>query len=324
MLRVKTINLWCLGFSRRGLSWYNGHSFRHPPLNHLIFRRLRVIFLAAQNEGIIRMGRPVVTVNFKRRIALFLGVLLLLAASLVPTVNCSAVDLLADEQLFVEIDTQMATDQVRQALQGLARLQNQYGARVEILWRMAQGHYELARKLKGEQRQEHLQQAEASARAAIERDPENDEGYKWLAVALGAGVKNADTRSQITRSRLVKENIEKALALDPEDDISWLILSRWHYKISRLGFLARTLAKIIYGGLPKASMEAAERSLLRAIALHDRIAHRYNLAKVYAQQGKHAQAIAQLEKALTLPVSFPEEAEDLEKAHRRLKEWQKR
>lgn len=255
-----------------------------------------------------------------------LGLLLLMFGGGVhlSAVNSSATELLDEEQLFVEIDTQMAAAPVAQALQALERLQDQYGARAEILWRMAQGHYELGRNLKGEQRQKNLQQAETYARAAIEQDSANDEGYKWLAIALGAETADAKIRTQITTSRLVKENIEKALALDPEDDISWLILSRWHYKISRLGFFSRALVKIVYGGLPKASMEAAENSLLRAIALHDRIAHRYNLAKVYAQQGKRSQAIAQLEKALTLPVSFPEEAEDLEKARRRLKEWQEK
>lgn len=224
-------------------------------------------------------------------------------------------------QLFAEIDSQLASGQASQALQQLEKLQKQSGERVEIFWRRAQGYYELGRNRKGEERQNFLRQAETCAQAAMDLDVANDEGYKWLAVVLGAKAADADIGAQINASRLVKEHIEKALVLDPEDDISWLILSRWHYKISQLGFLARTLAKIAYGGLPKASLEQAEKYLLRAIALHDRIAHRYNLAKVYARQGKRSLAIAQLEKALNLPITFPEEAEDLEKARRRLGEW---
>jgi tetratricopeptide (TPR) repeat protein len=253
----------------------------------------------------------------------FSGILVCVFVVLLSVVYSFALEPI-DGQLFGEIDNQLATGQASQALQQLEKLQQQWGARAEIFWRMAQGQYELGRRLGGKPRQDELQQAEVYARAAIAEDPTNDEGYKWLAVALGAKAEDADIGTQVNASRLVKENIEKALALDPEDDISWLILSRWHYKISQLGFFARTLAKIAYGGLPKASMELAEKYLLRAIALHDRIAHRYNLAKVYARQGKRSLAVDQLEKALSLPITFPEEVEDLEKVRRRLNEWREK
>jgi hypothetical protein len=119
----------------------------------------------------------------------------------------------------------------------------------------------------------------------------------------------------------VKENIDKALALDPKDDISLLVLSRWHYKVASLGIWSRAVVKMVYGGLPPASMKKSEELLLRAIAIKDRISHRYNLAKVYNQMGMREDALRQLRVALTLPVTFPEESENLEKAKRKLVSW---
>jgi uncharacterized protein HemY len=81
------------------------------------------------------------------------------------------------------------------------------------------------------------------------------------------------------------------------------------------------VVKLVYGGLPQASMDKAELLLLRAIAKKDRIVHRYSLAKVYYHMGKREAALQQLRLALKLPVTIPEETEDLEKARRKLVSW---
>jgi hypothetical protein len=62
--------------------------------------------------------------------------------------------------------------------------------------------------------------------------------------------------------------------------------------------------------------------LLQAIKLHDRIAHRYNLAKVYARMERMEDAKAQLKMALLLPVTFPEETKEKRKAGEKLQKWQ--
>jgi tetratricopeptide (TPR) repeat protein len=190
------------------------------------------------------------------------------------------------------------------------------------LWQMARVQYEMGRGAKKKEALAIFQKAEKYARAAIKENADNAEGYKWLAVTLGAQAKFSDTKAQVRISRRVKENIEKAIVLDPDDDISYLILSRWHYKNSALGGIARSFVKVLYGGLPKASIGESEKLLLQAIKLHDRIAHRYNLAKVYARMERMEDAKAQLKMALLLPVTFPEETKEKRKAGEKLQKWQ--
>jgi tetratricopeptide (TPR) repeat protein len=206
--------------------------------------------------------------------------------------------------------------------QQLKRLKDKSSGAGTVFCSKANAEYELGRTSKNPQdRSNHFHRAEVFAQQAVVAEPHSGEGYKWLAIALGAQADDANIRTQIELSRRVKENIDKALALDPNDDISLLVLSRWHYKVASLGVWSRAVVRVVYGGLPVASMKKSEELLLRAIAIKDRISHRYSLAKVYNQMERREDALRQLRLALTLPVTFPEEAEDLEKAKRKLVSW---
>jgi len=218
---------------------------------------------------------------------------------------------------FQKIDEMLFKGENQQALEMLEELPEGGPDSVERLWRLSRVQYEMGR-LDEKKAPKLFSKSEEYARAAITADPDSSDSYKWLAIALGAQAKYSDTKAQVGQSREIKENIEKAIALNPNDDISYLVLSRWHYKVSGLGTVARTFAKIIYGGVPKASLAEAEKLLWQAIELHDRISHRYNLAKVYDRMERYEDKKIQLQKAMLLPVTFPEEAEEQEKARKKL------
>jgi tetratricopeptide (TPR) repeat protein len=217
------------------------------------------------------------------------------------------------DELLIQNETQQAWEILEKIPEGNLTPDHRF-------WLMAQLQYEMGRAAKKEALS-FFKSAEKYAREAIKENADNAEGYKWLAVTLGAQAKFNDTKAQIRISRRVKDNIEKAIDLAPEDDISYLILARWHYKNSALGGAARGFAKVIYGGLPKASIKEAEKLLLKAIELHDRIAHRYNLARVYERMEKKEDAKAQLELAVLLPITFPEETKEKRRAAKKLQDW---
>ena len=223
---------------------------------------------------------------------------------------------------FQEIDELLFEGENRQAWEALEKLSSESSGDDEVQWRMARTQYEIGRLSDSDaEALMHFQEAEKYSRAAMSTAPDKSEGYKWLAISLGAQSKLIDTKSQVEHSREIKENIEKAITLAPDDDISYLVLSRWHYKMAGLGFFARIFVKLIYGGVPEASLKQAEKLLIKAIDLHDRITHRYNLAKVYNRMDRQEEAIAQLQLALLIPVTFPEESEELEKSREKLEKW---
>ena len=248
-------------------------------------------------------------------LTLFLAIMALLLFPLSTTAFSQG-----DKGSFASVDQLLNQGGNQQALQLLQKLPDTLPGK---LWRLSRVQYEMGRIAESKsQRLEFFHQAEKYSRAAIATDPNNSEGFKWLAIALGAQSKYSATKNQIHQSREIKENIEKSLELNPDDDISYLVLSRWNYKISALGFFSRAIVKIVYGGLPEASLDEAESLLWQAIKLHDRITHRYNLAKVYNRMGSRKDAIKQLHLALSLPVTFPEEIEEQSKAKRKLQKWQ--
>jgi tetratricopeptide (TPR) repeat protein len=253
---------------------------------------------------------------------IFLLLILLTASNVLSQVNGDTTQVNEETtRSLITIDELLIQGESQQAWQTLEKIPEGDLTPDDRLWIMARVQYEMGRAA-DKKALGFFQQAEKYARTAIKENADNAEGYKWLAISLGAQAKYSDTKAQVRISKRVKENIEKAIALAPDDDISYLILSRWHYKNSKLGGVVRAFAKVIYGGLPKASLGEAEKLLLRAVELHDRIAHRYNLAKVYDRMDRREEAKAQLELALLLPVTFPEETKEKEKTVKKLQNWE--
>lgn len=254
--------------------------------------------------------------DFRIRILFFLTCMLLY-------VSFSTPSLATVQNVYQGVDEMLAQGKNQQAFEILQALPNDSGDRGETLWRMARAQYEMGRLVETDDKEDDralafYQKAEKYARETIAEAPGKSEGYKWLAITLGVKMKYGGIESKVQEAWEIKENIDKAIALAPDDDIAYLVLSRWHYKISELGFWARSLASMLYGELPEASLKEAEELLKKAISLHDRISHRYNLARVYDRMERRADAKLQYEKALLLPVTFPEEAKEQEKARSRL------
>ena len=95
-----------------------------------------------------------------------------------------------------------------------------------------------------------------------------------VAVCHGKLALLSDTRTKIERSRLVRDFAERALAADPNYAYAHHVLGRWHLEVATLNPAKRFLVRLIYGGLPHATLAAAVAHLQRAVELEsDRPAH---------------------------------------------------
>ena len=59
------------------------------------------------------------------------------------------------------------------------------------------------------------------------------------------------TNEKVALTKEVKENIEKALELNPEDGASWHVLGMWHTGVSNLNFMMKAALKALFGGMPE-------------------------------------------------------------------------
>jgi tetratricopeptide (TPR) repeat protein len=178
------------------------------------------------------------------------------------------------------------------------------GARdAETLYRIARQYALSMNDASSEDKQRALgEKALAYAQRAVAADPDHAKSLLSVAICYGRLIRFVGARTKVEYSRLVKEHAEKALKLDPSDSYAWHVLGAWNYELAQMGALARTFVKVVYGGMPPASNEEAERLFRKAVELApERVSHRVELGRTYAVLGKDEAARAELRKALALP-----------------------
>jgi hypothetical protein len=155
--------------------------------------------------------------------------------------------------------------------------------------------------------------SESYANQAIKLDAKNDAGYFELARAIGRlsqlrGVAAALLQGLGTK---VKENLDKALSLNPKNASAWVATGLWHAEIVAKG------VAFLYGADAGKVAPAME----KAVALEpDQIIHRVEYAKalLLLDPKNKPKAIELLEKAVTLKVNDVAEGFDLERAKKDL------
>ena len=157
-------------------------------------------------------------------------------------------------------------------------------------------------------------QSEKYARSAIALDAGNSDGYFETARALGRLSQLRGVLAALTQGLggQIKENLDKALKLDPQFANALVALGLWHAEIFAKG------VAFLYGADPAKGLAA----FTRAVKLEPKvIIHRVEFARglMLIDAGKNRDAaIAQLEVAVTLTPTDAAEKLDLERAKRDL------
>jgi tetratricopeptide (TPR) repeat protein len=152
------------------------------------------------------------------------------------------------------------------------------------------------------ERKRYAQTALEYAQRAVAVNPRDPVNVLSLAVAHGKLAVYSDTKVKLQYSRLVKEEAERALALDPNYAWAHHVLGRWHYEVASLGAASRWVVRLLYGGLPGASQAEAVAHLRRAVALEpDELNHHLELGFALAVAGDKAAARQAWERGLAMP-----------------------
>ena len=177
----------------------------------------------------------------------------LLAAALLSMAAAAA----SAAQDFTRIDSLRDAGAYQEALAALEALRQEHPREAGVLWRMGQTYVDLGEAAAGDRQAELYAQAVDVAEAAVEADPQSSMTHTTLAVAAGRVALNSDTRRKVELSRTVKEHVDRALELDPENEMAYHVRGRWNYGVSDLNWIERAVVKTVYGGLPEASFEQA-------------------------------------------------------------------
>lgn len=146
--------------------------------------------------------------------------------------------------------------------------------------------------------------AEWYARRAVAADPAGADGHFALAASMGRASLTMGKKARIRRASLIRSEALRTLALNPKHDGAYHILGRWNAEIMRLSGFSRFFAKNFLGAgvFNKASWAQAIYNMEKATQLDPgRIYHHLELAEIYADRKRLADANAQLKLVNSLP-----------------------
>lgn len=175
----------------------------------------------------------------------------------------------------------------------------------ESAWKLARALYWLGGHGPEAARQRDLETGVEAGQTASKLQPSRPEGYFWSAANMGALAESYGLRAGLKYRKPVKEALEQVLKLDPafQSGSADRALGRWYYKVPGL-----------FGG----SKEESEAHLRKSLTYDpNSTASRYFLAETLLDEGRKADARAELQKVLDAPLNpdwAPEDQEFKDKA----------
>lgn len=183
----------------------------------------------------------------------------------------------------------------------------------EILWRLARVYVCMGEVAEESEQEELFRNATMYSRRCISADSTRAEGHTWLAGALGYTALNEATKNQLDLMREMMSELDRAITLNPNDDIAYSIKGSMYRALGNVGWLQRQLAALLFGGIPPGGYEEAEVALKQAILLApDVMRHHYELGVLYQDWNRTDEAKAVLRHAETLPVRVAIDRQRLE------------
>ena len=140
------------------------------------------------------------------------------------------------------------------------------------------------------------------AKRAVALEPENPEAQLAVAISYGKLQTLEGNREKIDALHIIKGAVDKAIKLDPRNDIGWHVLGRWHEALAEVSAFQRAMAQVAYGKqLPDSTYEEAAACFEKAIELNpNRLMHYIELGRVYAQMGRTGDARRLITKGLAM------------------------
>ena len=142
------------------------------------------------------------------------------------------------------------------------------------------------------------------AERAIQLDGSDANGHYVLALALGRLSLTRGGRDRVRFGKIIYNESAYAVVLAPDHDWAHHVLGAFHAEVRRLPGPTRFIAKILFGArlVKLSSWDSATVHLERAVELAPaNIFHRLELARVYLDVDRAADAAVQLEAIAGLP-----------------------
>lgn len=180
-----------------------------------------------------------------------------------------------------------------------------------------------ARQVGKEKMKEYFIAAKNYAVKALRKDSASSDANFVMALALGRLSLIAGTRERIELARDIKKYAEISIRLDPSNFKPYHVLGKWNFEVSNLNVAEKSIAKIIYGGLPSASLKQSIYYFEKSKTLNPAFLLNYlELARAYHRNNNDKKAMELLHTLLALPNMIYDDARVKTTADELIREWQ--
>jgi tetratricopeptide (TPR) repeat protein len=146
-----------------------------------------------------------------------------------------------------------------------------------------------------------FQRAALLAQTAVDLNPADSKGHIQHAVAVGKLALYLGGKQKVEMSNVVKAEAEKAITLNPNEDLAYHVLGIWNREMADLNWFLRKFAELLYGKFPAASLDKAIADLRHAADLAPNVVpHHVELGITLADARRWDEADKELERALAM------------------------
>ncbi len=171
-------------------------------------------------------------------------------------------------------------------------------------------------------RDDYYSAAKTYAGIALKIDPNNSDANTAMAMVLGRSSMAKTGKEKIENAREVKRYVDIALKNNQQNFIAWHILGRWHYELNNLNMLEKAAVKLLFGGIPPASLKESIIAFEKVRALAPGFLLNYfEMAKAYKQYNNKSKAKEYLNTMMNLPNKTEDDPAIKENGRALLKEW---
>lgn len=176
----------------------------------------------------------------------------------------------------------------------------------EALWKASGALIDLGEAEQDEKKREAFNaKATAYAKSSIAVDSTGAEANFAMARALGRTALTLGARDRVKYAKDVRSSALKALATDPKHPGAMHVMGVWNAEIMRLNSIVRMVAKTVLGGaiFSEASWASAAKYMEQSVANDPvRAVHHLDLARVYRDMNRKADAKVQYDLAIKAPL----------------------
>ncbi len=160
------------------------------------------------------------------------------------------------------------------------------------------------------------------AQTALKLDPNSSEANFAMCLAMGRIALISSGREKIEAVNDIKRYAEISIKNDPNNFKPYHALGKWHYEVSDLNGIERTAARLLYGGLPPATLKESIFYYEKSRMLNPEFTLNYlELARCYHRNNQNAKAIEMLNKLMTMLPKTQDDTRVREEGKKLMKQW---